>query len=53
MMTEVQTTLQQYLQELVKYPPQLQADCAQNNPPLYDLLPQIKAAAEKRGTGSA
>ena len=48
MMTEIQVTLQQYLRELVKYPPRLQGDFAPNNPPLYDLLPQLKAAAEKR-----
>ena len=46
MLTEIQATLQQYLKELVKYPPRLQGDFAPNNPPLYDLLPQLKAAAE-------
>ncbi len=45
-MTAVQATTQAYIKELFKYPPRLQAGFAPNNPPLYDLLPQLKAARQ-------
>jgi len=37
-----------YINDLIKYPPQIKQAIAPNNPPLYDLLPMLKAAAEKR-----
>jgi len=41
----VQGALKPYMDDLVKYPPQVKTEFAPNNPPLYDLLPRLKAAA--------
>jgi arylsulfatase len=31
-----------YMQELIKYPPQFKIGFLSNNPPVYDLLPQVR-----------
>ena len=44
-----------YMQELIKYPPQFKVGFLSNNPPVYDMLPQMREFMlqnmEKRGTG--
>jgi arylsulfatase A-like enzyme len=37
----------EYMKELVKYPPQFKIGFIGNNPPMYDLLPQMRDAMEK------
>jgi arylsulfatase len=46
-----------YLVDLARYPPQFKVFFASNNPPLYDLVPQLKelmrpAAGGNGGTGA-
>ncbi len=43
-----------YMEELIKYPPQFKIGFLSNNPPVYDILPKVKAMKEmkeKRGVG--
>jgi hypothetical protein len=44
-----------YMKELIKYPPQFKIGFMSNNPPVYDLLPQMQKMQqenmEKHGPG--
>ncbi len=44
MAAPVGATLGWYMQELIKYPPQFKIGFADNNPPLYNLLPTLRDA---------
>jgi hypothetical protein len=40
-----------YVKELIKYPPKFKIGYLSNNPPVYDMLPKLKAALEKSRPG--
>ncbi|HSF29489.1 MAG TPA: hypothetical protein VLK82_03315 [Candidatus Tectomicrobia bacterium] len=41
-----------YMQELIKYPPQFQIGFLSNNPPVYDLSPKAREAIERWRLGN-
>jgi arylsulfatase len=51
----IMTTAAWYMKELIKYPPQFKIGFMSNNPPVYDLLPQMqemkRKAMEEQGAG--
>lgn len=51
MAVRVGGTLDWYIHELIKYPPQFKVGFLSNNPPIYNLLPAAREAAEKMGLG--
>jgi arylsulfatase len=53
MSVPVATTAGWYMQELVRYPPRFKIGFLSNNPPVYNLLPQLKGAMQKMNSGAA